>query len=402
MNDKIINSEGTSPEEISGDEIVKNSAYDEKESPISSMGISNTGEKSYDYGPSSSAPSSGEMVSQESPSGVPERNNEALIQRNESGNPSINPASSPHKKKNSLPYVLVILGLLAVILASTAAIFYGFGFGRDIGSHDKVAIIYVQGTILTGNVPEGLGYATSEEISENLRSAVADKNVKAIVLRVNSPGGSPAGAQEIVEEIKRAQKHGVPIVISMGDLATSAGYYISAPADYIIANPSTNTGSIGVIWTFQNASAYNKQQGIDYYVSKSGEFKDMGSTSRGLTDDEKEYADSLVMEVYENFVTTVSEGRNLSRSDVKAIADGRIYTGITAKELGLVDDIGNLYDSIDKAAELGGIAGEPKVIYMNRVSISKLLLGSDSGGSNETVRQFVSYFEESQYGKLLV
>ena len=300
-----------------------------------------------------------------------------------------------------MPYILVVLVLLTVILASIAVIFYGFGFGGDLRNSEKVAVIYVQGTVLSGNVPEGLGYATSEGISENIRSAVGDKNVKAIVLRINSPGGSPSAAQEIVGEIKKAQAQGVPVVVSMGDLAASAAYYISAPADYIIANPSTNTGSIGVIWVFQNMSAYNKEEGIDYYVAKSGELKDMGSTWRGLTDEEKEYADSVVMESYEDFVTEVSEGRNMTRSEVKSLADGRIYTGARAKELGLVDDFGNLYDAIDKAAELGEIAGEPRVVYMNRASLSRLLLGSDSGESNETVKQFVSYFEESPYGKIL-
>jgi protease-4 len=187
----------------------------------------------------------------------------------------------------------------------------------------------------------------------------------------------------------------------MGDLAASAAYYISAPADYIFANPSTNTGSIGVIWTFQNLSAYNNKEGIEYYIAKSGEFKDMGSTWRGLTNDEKEYADSVVMESYEDFVNEVSKGRNMSKSDVKNLADGRVYSGTRAKELGLVDGFGNLYDAIGKAGELAGIAGEPGVVYMNRASLSRLLLGSGSGNSSETARQFVSYFEESPYGKVI-
>jgi len=187
----------------------------------------------------------------------------------------------------------------------------------------------------------------------------------------------------------------------MGDLGASAAYYISAPADYIFVNPSTNTGSIGVIWTFENLSGYYKNEGIDYYVSKSGEFKDMGGSWRGLTDDEKEYADKVVMESYEEFVTQVAEGRNMSRGEVKELADGRLYTGSQAKELGLVDDFGNLYDAIDKAAELGGIHGEPRVVYMNRASLSSLLLGSESDNSSREAGQFVNYFEESPYGKLL-
>jgi protease-4 len=230
--------------------------------------------------------------------------------------------------------------------------------------------------------------------------AVADKNVKAIVLRINSQGGSPAAAQEIVEEIKKAKAKGIPVVVSMGDLAASAAYYISASADYIIANPSTNTGSIGVIWVFQNMTESNNKSGVDYYVAKSGELKDMGSTWRGLKDTEKEYANSVVMESYEDFITQISSGRNMNRSEVKALADGRIYTGATAKKLGLIDGFGNLYDAIDKAAELGGVTGKPTVVYMNRASLSKLLLGSGSGESSKA-QQFVSYFEESPYGKIL-
>jgi protease-4 len=312
----------------------------------------------------------------------------------------MNSNSSPQKKKrSSISYILILLALLTGILVSAAVILYGFGIGGDLVNSQKVAVIYVQGTILTGNVPSGLGYATSEEISENIRSAVADKNVKAIVLRINSPGGSPAAAQEIVEEIKKAQTHGIPVVISMGDIATSAAYYISAPANYIIANPSTTTGSIGVIWVFQNMSASYKENGTDYQIVKSGEMKDMGSPWRGLTSAEKEYANTVVMEVYDNFVTDVSKGRNMTTSDVKALADGRIYTGATAKQLGLIDGFGDLYDAIDKAAKLGGVTGEPKVVYMNRTSLSKLILGSDSGQSSN-IQQFVSYFETSPYGNI--
>jgi len=284
-------------------------------------------------------------------------------------------------KRTSILYILIFFTLLAIILVSAAVILKGFGTGGNLINSQKVAVIYIQGTMVTGDIPTGLGYAASEEISQNIRNAVADKDVKAIVLRIDSPGGSPAAAQEIVDEIKKAQAHGVPVVVSMGDTAASAAYYISAPANYIIANPSTVTGSIGVIWVFQNMSASYKENGTDYQIVKSGEMKDMGSPWRGLTDAEKEYANTVVMEVYDEFILDVSKGRNISTSDVKALADGRIYTGTRAKQLKLVDDLGDLYDAIDKAAELGGIKGEPKVEYMNRASLSNLLLGSDSESS---------------------
>jgi protease-4 len=394
MNDKNINPEDTSSEDLSEDSILQNSPPNGGESFAPDKGGAyDTSDNSF----TGSAPDGSEKIVDQ---GTPfETSKNKKI---ESKSLSMNPDQYPQKKKRSwTPYLLVVLALITVILVSLAAISFSFGVGGDLGSSEKVAVIYIQGTILSGNVPGGLGYATSEEITENIHRAAADGGVRAIVLRINSPGGSPAAAQEITEEIKKVQAKGIPVVVSMGDLAASAAYYISAPTDYIVANPSTNTGSIGVIWVFQNTSASYQEAGVDYYVAKSGEMKDMGSTWRGLTDEEKEYADNVVMESYENFITEVSEGRNMPRSEVKTIADGRIYTGTRAKELGLVDGFGNLYDAIDKAAELGGIAGEPRVEYMNKASLSRLLLSSDSKGSNETAEQFVSYFEESPYGKIL-
>jgi protease-4 len=394
MSYKDINQEVSNPKSIAGDEILKNDASNERETLIPIESIQNAKGNSSHPGSAPASQDTGKTVYQETSFDTPEKNKAS----NENFNMNSNP--SQQKKHNWTFYLLISLALVAVILVSIAAISYSLGFGGDIGSSNKVAVIYVQGTILSGNVPTGLGYATSEEISENIRSAVADEGVKAIVLRINSPGGSPAAAQEIVGEIEKVQAKGIPVVVSMGDLAASAAYYISAPADYIFANPSTSTGSIGVIWTFQNISGYNSKEGIDYYISKSGEFKDMGGTWRGLTDQEKEYADSVVMESYEDFVNEVSKGRNISRSDVKNLADGRIYTGSRAKELGLIDGFGNLYDAIDKAGELAGIIGKPEAVYMNRASLSRLFLGSDSDNSSTEVKRFVSYFEESPYGKI--
>ncbi len=304
----------------------------------------------------------------------------------------------PEKRKGrKRQYIAVITILLLIIGASFAAIYYGAG-GELYAKADRVAVIYVQGTLLSGSVPGGFGYVTSEEISDYIQDAVEDDSIQAIVLRVNSPGGSPAAAEEIVTEIKKAQDEGVPIVVSMGDVAASAAYYISAPTDMIYANPSTMTGSIGVIWMFQNMSRYYEEEGVEFHVAKSGEFKDMGGSWRGLSDDEKKYADTVIVEVYNSFVDEVATGRNMSRSDVKDLADGRIYTGAKAKSLGLVDDFGNMYDAIDKAGELGGIDGTPTVIYMNRPTLSRLLFGS--GTDSQTVEQFAAYFENNPFGKI--
>ncbi|MBU4492324.1 MAG: signal peptide peptidase SppA [Euryarchaeota archaeon] len=293
--------------------------------------------------------------------------------------------------RKTLIYIAAVFILLFIIAGS----FYIILGGKDFGiSRDRVEVIYVQGVMLTGSIPIGFGIATSEEITKSLKDASDDDGVKAIVMRINSPGGSPAAAEEIVAAMKKIKK---PIVISMGDVAASAAYYISAPADRIIANPATITGSIGVIWVFQNRSAFYEKDGSSFYISKSGEFKDMGGDWRGLSDEEKRYADQTIAEVYSRFVNEVAEGRNLSLSKVKDISDGRVYTGAKAKELGLVDDFGSLDDAIDIAASLGGIVGKPEVTYANKPSLSRLLFS----GEKIDISKFTSYYYESPYGRLI-
>jgi protease-4 len=183
---------------------------------------------------------------------------------------------------NKTAIYLGFVFFLLIIIAGSVYLIFG---EKDFGiSKNRVEVIYVQGVMLTSSVPTGFGIATSEEISKSLKDASDDEGVKAIVMRINSPGGSPAAAEEIVATMKKIKK---PIVISMGDVAASAAYYISAPAHKIIANPDTMTGSIGVIWEFQNRSAFYNESGTSFYISKSGEFKDMGGDWRGLSDDEK-------------------------------------------------------------------------------------------------------------------
>lgn len=287
-------------------------------------------------------------------------------------------------RKIGLYFTIVIL-LLTIIFGSLYVI------GKDGISKNRVEVIYVQGVLLTGSVPSGLGIATSEEIIQSLKHADEDEGVKAIVLRINSGGGSPAAAEEIVSAMKKIDK---PIVVSMGDIATSGAYYISAPADRIVANPDTITGSIGVIWVFQNRSAFYDDEGISFYIAKSGKLKDMGGDWRGLFDEEKRYADQVILQVYNRFVKEVAEGRNMSISEVKDIADGRVYTGAIARELGLVDDLGNLEDAIEIAASLAGIQGKPEVTYANKPSITRLLFGDD-------ISKLASYYYDNPYGILI-
>ncbi len=290
-----------------------------------------------------------------------------------------------------ITYFATFFVLLFIIAGSFFLILGGTNFGI---SKNRVEVIYVQGVMLTGSVPTGFGIATSEEITKSLKDASEDDGVKAIVMRINSPGGSPAAAEEIVAAMKKIKK---PIVVSMGDVAASAAYYISAPATKIIANPDTITGSIGVIWEFQNRSRFYEKDGTSFYISKSGEFKDMGGDWRGLSDEEKKYADQVISEAYGRFVHEVATDRNLTLSKVKDLADGRVYTGAKARELGLVDDFGSLDDAIEVAASLGGIEGKPEVTYANKPSLSRLLFGAEK----IDITRFTGYFFESPYGKLV-
>jgi protease-4 len=263
---------------------------------------------------------------------------------------------------------LIVLGLACIVLASVYS-----NLGRNnlasidslSGGKNKVAVVYIDGQMVADQGSDTDGVACSSDIVKNLRKATDDSSVKAIVLRVNTPGGTPVAAEEIISQMNktRATK---PIVVSMGDMATSAGYFVSSNADRIVANPDTFTGSIGVIWVFKNKSKYYGDEGVNYYVAKSGNFKDLGSDWRGLSNDEKNYVQKIINQSYTRFVSSVAKGRNLSVDYVRGIADGRVYTGSDAKDMGLVDELGGLYDAINIAANLSGMKGKPEIVYMDK------------------------------------
>jgi protease-4 len=170
-------------------------------------------------------------------------------------------------------------------------------------------------------------------------------------------------SDEIYQKMLEVEK---PIVASMGELAASGGYYISAPADVIMANPATLTGSIGVIAQMTNVEELMEKVGVDVIVIKSGIYKDEGSPFREMTEEEKAIWQAIIDEAYDQFVAIVAEGRDLSEEKVREVADGRVYTGKQAMELGLVDELGNLPEAIDRAAEMGGIEGEPRLVEYHR------------------------------------
>jgi protease IV len=211
-----------------------------------------------------------------------------------------------------------------------------------------------------------------------LRNLASDGAVKAVVLRVESPGGGIAPSQEIRDEVRRTVQ-GKPVVVSMGALATSGGYYVSAPATRIVANPGTATGSIGVLIQFQEVHALFDKLGLRTRVMKSGPLKDAGSPFREMSGEEAAVFQGLIDDLFEQFVEAVAEGRGLSASDVRDLADGRVYSGRQALELGLVDELGGFWEAVTLAAELGGIVGEPKLDYRRKKprGFLRWILGDD-------------------------
>ena len=253
------------------------------------------------------------------------------------------PPVGTHPKQNSgKRWVLIILFCLLVICGLLIVAYYFF-YADQMG----VTVVRMEGTMVTGQASDA-DTIGSEVVGDELRNAADDPMVEAIVLRVNSPGGTPAAAQEIIRDLDYA-KAKKPVVVSMGDQGTSAAYYVCAHADKIYANPDTFTAGIGVIWKFSDISGWMKKEGYNISIIKSGSKKDMGTDSRPITDDEQVYAQKIVDESFENFITDVVTHRNIQRSDID---DGRVIRGADAVRLHIVDEIGNLNDAISGAKTL--------------------------------------------------
>ena len=264
--------------------------------------------------------------------------------------------------------ILIGLGVIVVLLIFFFAVLflvgrYAGGTSSRFAFGDKIAIIEVKGVI-----------SQSAGVIEELQQYVEDEGVKGIILRIDSPGGGVGPAQEIYREIIKI-KPKKKVVTSMGSVAASGGYYIACASDRIVANPGTITGSIGVIMQFSNLEELLKKIGVKGVVLKSGEHKDIGSPFREMTPEEKRIMQEVLDNVHQQFIQAVADGRKLDRAKVVQIADGRILTGEQAKNLGLVDEMGNLQDTIDITAKMVGIEGKPNVIYPKRkLSIWELLM----------------------------
>lgn len=273
----------------------------------------------------------------------------------------------------------VMLVIAAVLVASlAAAAFLTSRAGGVSGHNGKVAVIYVEGVIVGGRgsganlLGEGGG---TDSIIKQLRAARDDASVRAVVLRINSPGGSAPAAQEVGEEIAKVRQAGKVVVASMGDIATSGGYWLAAMTDKIYANPATLTGSIGVYIPYTNLQELYQKIGISQEKFKSGPHKDILSPDRPMTPEERVIVQGMVDDIYNQFVDVVAQGRKMNPARVRELADGRVYTGRQAKDLGLVDELGNMYDAIQGAAQLAGLPGTAEVKEYSRPNPWQALLG---------------------------
>jgi protease-4 len=275
----------------------------------------------------------------------------------------------------------VFLGLFVLFIVSGACFIGGLfagGFslamrGSPISAMpNSIYVIRMEGVISGTESVSLLGAAsiTPEYMIEQLNTAEKNTNVKAILIRINSGGGSSAASQEIFEELKKVEK---PVVVSVSDMCASGAYYIACAADKVVANRSSSIGSIGVIMQIPNLEELYKKLGIKYTTIKQGKYKDVGSTDRPLTLEEEQLFKDQTFKIYEQFIDDVAVNRGLTVEKVKEIATGWVYLGTEAKELGLIDQIGTYKYAEKLAAQLGGIKGEPNIIYGQEYSLFDLI-----------------------------
>ena len=261
------------------------------------------------------------------------------------------PTTTPRPKKRPVRTALTLVAIIAIGFLAFSILANYLAESAWVGG-DKVALIRIEGVILD-----------SRETIQELRRYRENPTVKAIVLRIDSPGGGVVPSQEIFAEVRKTRADGkLKLVASMGNLAASGGYYIAAATDKIVANPGTLTGSIGVIMELANVKGLLDKIGVQSVVIKSGRYKDMASPFRAMTEEDRTLLQGVLDDVHAQFIEAVATGRALKVEQVKSMADGRIFTGRQAKSVSLVDELGDLQDAIKLAAELVGISGEPRVI----------------------------------------
>ena len=252
------------------------------------------------------------------------------------------------KKKSPLAKRLLFLALILLALVGISSITSEW---VQQGTKNRIGIVDITGLI-----------TDSQYITNQVKKFRQDKRIRGIILRIDSPGGAVGPSQEIYDEVLKTRESGKTIYASMGALAASGGYYIASAAEKIFANPGTLTGSIGVIMAFSNAKGLMEKIGLQPEIVKAGEYKDIGSPARAMTQKERNLLQSVVTDVHQQFIEAVASGRDISVAEVTKIADGRILTGRQAYSLNLVDQMGGLQVSIDQLAHKVGIIGSPKII----------------------------------------
>ncbi|CAN2045479.1 protease IV [Candidatus Magnetomoraceae bacterium gMMP-13] len=285
------------------------------------------------------------------------------------------------------PYLFFMLVFSALVCISISAMssFILIGLkSAEFEFGEKVGVIEIQGAIID-----------SLPIIRDIKAFREDKQIKAIVLRIDSPGGGAAPSQEIFNEIRKTIKV-KNVIASMGYVAASGGYYIAAGANGIVASPGTITGSIGVRMGITNIEEIFKKIGLKSVIVKSGEFKDIASPVREMTLKEKKILQSVVDDIHNQFTEDISTGRNIPLEDIRQIADGRILTGNQAKEWGLIDRFGNIEDAIEWAAELGNIKGKISVVYakQKKFSLFEYITGS-------SIENLINKFLSTQFSSNL-
>ena len=256
------------------------------------------------------------------------------------------------KTNRPITLVLIILGIAILCFGTLMAIVLSLSRSTPtLSLSNKIGVIPINGVI-----------RDADAITEQLIAFRDDKQIKAIILRINSPGGGVGPSQEIYSETRRTTKT-KKVVASLGSVAASGGYYVASAADSVVANPGTLTGSIGVLMEFVRFEELLKKIGVEMQVIKSGEFKDIGSPNRKMTKEEREILTRLLEDIRNQFVTAVSQGRNMPEEKVLELADGRVFSGREAKRLGLVDSLGNFQDAVNVAKRMAHIRGKVKLVY---------------------------------------
>jgi protease-4 len=286
----------------------------------------------------------------------------------------------------------VIFGICLLTLIGMVffAAIYGLGLLRGqnpLNLGEKVGVIPIEGII-----------GDAGEIIDQINEFADSNGIRAVVLRIDTPGGSVAPSQEIYQAVRELRKK-KKVVVSMGSVAASGGYLIAVAADRIVANPGTITGSISAVMHYANVEELLKKVGVRSSVIKSGKFKDIGSPVREMTAEERSLIQGIVDDIYDQFVRTVSENRKIPLSKIVQLADGRVFTGRQAKELGLIDDLGGLQDAVLLAGRLSGMKEKPEIVHgmKKKTTLWRYLMQNMASAVSEEIRGSSAELRGAQY-----